>query len=116
MAIFTTVQREQLRSKLASTAKADTRLIGAAHTGSAAIGLEDRWSDIDLALCLAPKANLNEVLTDWTNLLYQDGAVAHHDVRRGPTLFRVFLLENTLQVDLAFWSATDFAPIGRAFV
>jgi len=35
----------------------------------------------------------------------------HH----GRTLFRVFLLKNTLQVDLSFWPADEFAPIGSAF-
>jgi hypothetical protein len=34
---------------------------------------------------------------------------------RGATLFRVFLLKNTLQVDIAFWHAEDFAAIGPNF-
>ncbi len=34
---------------------------------------------------------------------------------RGATLFRVFLLKNTLQVDIAFWAADDFAAIGPNF-
>jgi hypothetical protein len=45
----------------------------------------------------------------------QNGAVAHHDVRYGTTLFRVFLLRNTLQVDVAFWSSTDFRAMGPNF-
>ena len=55
-------------------------------------------------------------MVDWTERLYQRyDAVAHLDVMRGATLFRVFLLKNTLQVDVAFWSAADFAPIGPNF-
>src|SRR5260370_15878076 len=34
---------------------------------------------------------------------------------RGCTLFRVFLLENTLQVDVAFWRTEDFAATGPNF-
>ncbi len=34
---------------------------------------------------------------------------------RGTTLFRVFLLKNTLQVDIAFWRVEDFGAIGPHF-
>ena len=114
--IFTSEQREQIRSELVSAAKADSRIAGAAHLGSAALGLEDRWSDIDLALCLTPQADLNQVLMDWTAHLYRDyAAVAHYDVRRGTILYRVFLLENTLQIDLSFWPANELRAIGPKF-
>src|SRR5207248_793673 len=91
-------------------------LAGAAHTGSAAVGRADRWSDIDLALCLAPDADAERVAAEWTERMYREhGAVAHHDVRVGPTLFRVFLLGNTLQVDLAFWPPNEFGATGPTF-
>jgi hypothetical protein len=120
VAIFTPDQRELLRSELVAAARSDLTLapslLGAAHTGSAASSKLDRWSDIDLALCLKPDAAYERVVAEWTELLYrQYGAIAHVDVMRGPTLFRVFLLENTLQVDVAFWRAEDFAPIGPNF-
>ncbi len=114
--VFTSEQREQIRGELVGAAKADSRIAGAAHLGSAALGLLDRWSDIDLALALAPGADLNEVLADWTKHLYGDhAAVAHHDVRRGSILYRVFLLGNTLQVDLSFWPANELRAIGPKF-
>jgi hypothetical protein len=82
--VFTSQKREQIRGELVAAAKADSRIGGAAHLGSAALGQLDRWSDIDLALCLAPDADLNEVLIDWTTRLYRDhAAVANYDVRRG---------------------------------
>lgn len=56
MPIFTAQERETLRAELVEAARKDGRIVGAAHTGSAAVGLEDRWSDIDLALCLVPDA------------------------------------------------------------
>jgi hypothetical protein len=114
--VFTSQKREQIREELVATAQADPHIGGAAHLGSAALGLLDRWSDIDLALCLAPDADLNQILVDWTTVLYRDhGAVANYDVRRGHILYRVFLLENTVQVDLSFWPATELRPIGPKF-
>lgn len=116
VSIFTPDQREQLRRELVSAAQNDSNVCGAAHTGSAASQRLDRWSDIDLALCLKPTAAHDQVVAEWTERLYRHHeAVAHLDVMRGATLFRVFLLKNTLQVDIAFWSAEDFAAIGPNF-
>jgi hypothetical protein len=120
VAIFTPDERELLRSELVSAAQHDPDLApslsGAAHTGSAASSRLDRWSDIDLALCLKPDAAYERAVAEWTERLYRHhGAIAHVDVMRGLTLFRVFLLENTLQVDIAFWRAEDFAAIGPNF-
>ena len=97
-------------------AQDDPQIAAAAHTGSGASGRLDRWSDIDLALCVKPTASRDQVVTAWTERLYQrHGAVAHVDVVRGATLFRVFLLRNTLQVDIAFWRPDDFGAIGPTF-
>ena len=116
VAIFTPDERERLRAKLVSDAQKDPNLCGAAHTGSSASSRLDRWSDIDLALCLKPDASHEGVVAEWTELLYHHhGAVAHVDVMRDPTLFRVFLLESTLQVDVAFWRAEDFVATGPNF-
>lgn len=52
-AMFTPEGRERLRAALVSAADADERITGAALTGSAALGAEDRWSDIDLAFGVA---------------------------------------------------------------
>ena len=110
MAIFTPEERERLRGVLTSAAQSDSNLCGAAQTGSRASSSLDRWSDIDLALCLKPDTSLERVLAEWTEALYRHhSAVAHVDVMRGSTLLRVFLLENTLQVDIAFWRAENFA-------
>ncbi|MGH7869180.1 MAG: nucleotidyltransferase domain-containing protein, partial [Candidatus Dormibacteraceae bacterium] len=46
----------------------------------------------------------------------QEHAAVHHvDVTRGVILYRVFLLANTLQVDLAFWPASEFGAIAPTF-
>jgi hypothetical protein len=114
--IFTSDERERLRDELVAAAQQDANLCGAAHTGSAAASRLDRWSDIDIALCLKPTASDDQVVAEWTTRLYQHHeAIAHMDVMRGPTLFRVFLLRNTLQVDIAFWRSEDFGAIGPNF-
>jgi predicted nucleotidyltransferase len=116
VAIYTADERERLRSELVLAAQKDPNLCGAAHTGSAASSRLDRWSDIDLAVCLKPGASHEQVVADWTDRLYREhGAIAHVDVMRGATLFRVFLLKNTLQVDIAFWGADEFGAIGPNF-
>ena len=113
--MFTTDEREQIRAKLVLAAQQDSRIVGAAHLGSAALGREDAWSDIDLALCLA--GNETEgVVADWTSRLYDNhNAVTHYDVWHGGTLYRVFLLRNSLQIDISFWRAEEFGAIGPKF-
>lgn len=116
LTVFSPQQRERIRGELVAAAKADTRIAGAAHLGSAAVGLEDRWSDIDLALSLSPDADMDQVLADWTLRMYRHHqAVASCDVRRGDILYRVFLLDNSLQVDLSFWPCGEFRATGPKF-
>lgn len=115
--MFTPEERQRLRDALVSLAETDGRITGAAVTGSAAVGSEDRWSDIDLALCVAPDGDLGQVVADWTDCLYAEhGAVHHVDVKWEATLFRVFLLASTLQVDLAFWPAAEFGATAPTFL
>ncbi|MEI8409235.1 MULTISPECIES: hypothetical protein [unclassified Kribbella] len=52
---------------------------------------EDEWSDVDLALGLAPDADQDAVLADWTASMYsQYGALHHTDVWSRGTVDRVF--------------------------
>jgi hypothetical protein len=114
--MFCRREREQIRVALVDAAKADSAISGAAHLGSAAADRLDDWSDIDLALCISPGAAIDDVIAAWTARMYDDyGAVAHCDVSRGETLYRVFLLRNTLQVDLSFWPADRFSATGPKF-
>jgi predicted nucleotidyltransferase len=114
--MFTVEERERLRDLLVTRARGDDRIGGAALTGSAASADEDEWSDIDLALGLVPGADLTAVLADWTEMMYRDHGVLHHtDVTRRGTVYRVFLLATTLQVDLAFSPAAEFGAIAPTF-
>lgn len=114
--MFTPEQRTQLRSELLAWAADDKRIASAAVTGSAAAGREDRWSDVDLAFGVADAAQLPEVLSDWTARMYAgNGAVHHLDVTAGAWIYRVFLLANGLQVDLAFVPAAEFRALAPTF-
>jgi hypothetical protein len=114
--MFTPEDRNHLRDILIAAARADARITGAALTGSAALEAEDRWSDIDLALGVAADADLAGLVADWTERMYRDhGAVHHVDINLGNVLFRVFLLANTLQVDIAFWPEAEFGAVAPTF-
>ena len=114
--MFTTEERESLREALIAAASADERLSGVALTGSAARGTLDRWSDIDLAFGIADSTKLRDALGDWTDRMHREhGAVHHFDVTRDSWVYRVFLLESTLQVDLAFAPAAEFGALSPTF-
>ncbi len=115
-AVFTESERRDLRAQLVAAARSDERIDAAALVGSAARDSEDQWSDIDLALRLAPGLSPEEVAAEWTARLYEiHGAVAYLDIWSGPTLFRVFLLASSLQIDLSFWPSDVFAESGGPF-
>lgn len=114
--MFTAEDRDRLREHLVAAAHADGRIIGAAITGSAALGRQDEWSDVDLFFGVVDEDRLHGALADMTALMYRDhGAVHHFDVIAGPATYRVFLLGNTLQVDLAFTPASSFGAVAPSF-
>jgi predicted nucleotidyltransferase len=114
--VFTAEDREGLRDELVSAAQADVHISAAALLGSSAHGREDRWSDIDLALCLASDADRTQAIADWTDRMYREHAAVHHlDVTRGEIIYRVFLLSSTLQVDVSFWPPAEFGAVGPNF-
>lgn len=112
---FAVESRNQLKLNLLEFAKRDPRLGGIAVTGSAAAGREDRWSDIDLAFGVSDPAFVGAVLSDFTDFMYAQGSLHHHDVSAGAWIYRVFFLPGGLQVDLAFVEQSEFRPLGPAF-
>ena len=114
--MFTTEERACVRSGLLEYAANDQRITGAAITGSAADSGEDQWSDVDLAFGVSAAADLPAVLSDWTAHMYDRHLALHHlDVLSGAWTYRVFLLPNTLQVDLAFVVETEFRALAPTF-
>lgn len=113
--VFSPEERRHLKEALIARAQEDERVVGAALLGSSSTSAEDEWSDIDLALSLRSD-KVTEAIDDWTTLMYEDHRAVHHfDVRWKTTLYRVFLLENTLQVDLSFWASHEFVAAGPTF-
>lgn len=114
--MFTTADRERIRSELLAFARTDPQLTGGAVTGSAAVGAEDPWSDIDLGFGVRETAAIPQVLSSWTTRMYEQYEALHHlDVLAGTWIYRVFLLSSTLQVDLAFAPAEDFGARAPTF-
>jgi hypothetical protein len=114
--MFTPEERAHLRSELLEDAARDCRISGAAITGSGATEQEDQWSDIDLAFGIVDAGKLTAVLSDWTARMYDRHLALHHlDVTSGAWIYRVFLLPNTLQVDLAFVPSTEFRALAPTF-
>jgi hypothetical protein len=114
--MFNPEERESLRVALLDRARTDRRISGGAITGSGSLGALDRWSDVDVAFGVRDAHELEATLDDFTRYMRDDyGAVDTLDVRREPWLYRVFLLPNTLQVDLAFVPASDFGALAATF-
>jgi predicted nucleotidyltransferase len=114
--LFTPEDRAGVRKRLLDLASADDRIVGAALTGSAARDDEDRWSDVDVFLGVSEDVDVSEVLAAWTHLLYEEFDALHHwDVASGTAIYRVFLLANCLQVDVAFTPESSFGARGTSF-
>jgi len=114
--MFTPENRDRVRSELLEYAAKDNRISAAAITGSATTNHEDRWSDVDLAFGVVDDAQLVNVLSDCTAHVYDKHSAVHHfDIRSGAWIYRVFLLANTLQVDIAFVASTEFRALAPTF-
>lgn len=113
--MFSVDDRERIRELLTEKARSDSRLVAAAAVGASA-GEGDRWSDLDLTFGVADGVLLETVLTDWTRSLVADcNAVVLFDLPVHSTIYRVFLLPGTLQVDLSFTPAAEFGALGPRF-
>lgn len=113
--MFAAADRDRVRTQLLERARRDVRITSAALTGSAARGAEDRWSDIDLLFAVDDDASTAAALTDWTDFMYRAlGALHHFDLRPGGVIYRVFLLPDCLEVDLAFTVAKKGAGAHNA--
>lgn len=115
-AVFTSESRSAFRDWLISEAGSDRRVTALAVLGSGADGGEDRWSDIDLALRLAPGEDPAAVADTWTEAVTERrDLVAQTDLWAAGALYRVFFFRDTLQVDLSFWPDDKFAAHGPRF-
>ena len=68
-------------------------------------------SDTDLVL--AVRGDLTDVVSRSTHRLYDEWNVQHHwDLAAAPSLIRVFLLPEWLEIDLTFAPEEHFGPRG----
>lgn len=109
--MFSVEERDRVRMRLLELAETDPRVAAAAITGSYAAGESDDWSDIDLAFAI--RGELAPALEAWTEHLYREFHALHHwDLPFESSIYRVFLLPDWLEVDIAFTPAADFRPRG----
>jgi hypothetical protein len=109
--VFTVAERTRVRERLLELAQDDADVVAAAITGSFVADGGDEWSDIDLALGV--RGELAPVLQRWSLLIRSEFGVVHEwDLPFGPTIYRVFLLPDWLQVDIGFTTAEHFGPRG----
>jgi hypothetical protein len=114
--VFTVEQRDALLERVLGLGEEDERVAAGAVVGSLAVDAGDRFSDVDLTFGVGDEAEVADVLDDWTRLLLEEfDAVPLVDLQRGPTTYRVFLLPDTLQLDLSMTPASRFRPAGPRF-
>jgi predicted nucleotidyltransferase len=107
--VFSVDERERVRDRLVAKARSDPRVVSSALVGADARGEVDRWSDIDLTMGVGEGASVEKVVDEWTRDLVDElGAVHLFDLPVGSTLYRVFLFEGNLQVDVSFTPEADF--------
>jgi predicted nucleotidyltransferase len=116
MPLFTPEEREETAQRVSRLLVEDSRVEGVVVVGSLASSA-DRWADIDLEVLVADDEELPAVAADWVGYLYELLPVVHHfETVFGETLVRGFLLENLLELDLAFERAERFSIWGSARV
>ena len=114
--MFTVEQRDALRDRLLRLADEDERVVAGALVGSLAVDGGDRFSDVDITFGIVNHVPVAGVLDDWTRTLAGElDAVRLADLERGPTIYRVFLLPDALQLDLSMTPAARFRPVGPRF-
>lgn len=107
--MFTPADRDRVCERLVEIASSDRRLISAALVGSLAAGEPDGWSDIDLTFGVDDAVPIDEVQDDWAGTMADEfDAVWLFDLSVRGTTYRVFLLDDWLQVDLSFTPASAF--------
>ena len=101
--MFTAIERERVQRRLVEIAESDPRIVAAAVVGSLAAGQGDEWSDIDITLGVDESVAVADVLDDWSRTMADElNAVALLDLTVRAKTYRVFLLDDWLQVDLSF--------------
>lgn len=95
-------RRAAVRDAIVDRADIDNRITSAALVGSLTADHADEWSDVDLTFGVNGDS-IDEVAADFTHWLCNDHqASVLLDIPVDDTLYRVFLLPDSLQLDLSF--------------
>ena len=113
---FTPEDREGVQNRVLELARADGRISAGAFTGSTSRDAMDRFSDVDIAFAVTNEADTEPIADEWTALLDRELGVVHHwDLRRGALLYRVFLFQNGLELDIGLIPRDEFGARGPSF-
>ena len=113
--VFAAERRDEIRAELIERARNDPAIVAAALVGASATS-GDRWSDIDLTFGVASGTSLELAMTEWTgHMADQHKAAVLFDIAAGSTIYRVFLLPGSLQVDLSFGPTAEWGSRGPRF-
>jgi predicted nucleotidyltransferase len=106
---FTPAERQQVLDTLLAGLQADPRIAGVLIVGSGAEGFIDAHSDIDLAVVLHARAQVEPAFLDWDARLHTEFPVAIRQiVPRGSHIWLdVILLETMLEIDMSFQAVED---------
>lgn len=106
---FTPDDRADALRRLLDALQTDERLAGVVIVGSGAVGFEDAYSDIDLAVVVTREADVEPVFRDWQWRVWSVLPVRHaFESLRGPNIFLFgLLLDNYLEIDASFQSLCD---------
>ena len=105
-----------MRDRVFEIARADERISGGAVTGSGSVGAEDRWSDVDTTFGVKAGVAPEAILRDWSEVLEREFDIVHRfDLRRAPTIYRVYLLSSSLELDISLTPASEFGARGPNF-
>jgi hypothetical protein len=114
--MFSIAERDRIRNVVLAMGRDDQRIVAGAMLGSLADGRIDRWSDLDVTFSVRDGEAIEPVLEGWTTRLEADlHAVRLFDLPVETTIYRVFLLPGSLQLDLSLTPEHDFWPRGPSF-
>ena len=113
--MFTAEERDRVKSRLLEMGRSDARVVSGALVGSSAAG-GDRWSDVDVTFGVKAGTEIGPILSDWTEALRREFDAAQlFDLPYHSSIYRVFLLPGSLQVDVSFTPEADFGAHGPRF-
>jgi hypothetical protein len=114
--VFTIDDRDRVRDRVLEMASSDPRVVAGAAVGSLAHDEGDKWSDLDLMFAVSDEVAVTEVLESWSDTIVEEfGAVPLFDLPSGPIIYRVFVLPDSLELDLSFVPASQFGAGGPRF-